>query len=344
MKYVIKKYKLLFILYIPFFIFVLTICLYKTNFSATTTGGIQNLDSIFEVENDNKISGTLNSVFVYDTDKISIFQKWVTTIDKNATVYEPSKNYSLFTTSETQTMGIIQKNQSIEASVIKAYSDAKEIDSTINLDYEFLGLIVNYYTNSSSMQFKLGDIITKINGVNASDGEDNLYNAYIGMYEGSSVEILRDNKILTLNINQDSANYKKDNKTYSNISVYRKYSVLYENATPKLTIHAVNSSGPSAGFMQTLEIYSHLTNIDITNGKTIVGTGTIDIKGNIGSIGGIEQKVVAAFKNKASIFLCPESNYEDAYNQYLKLGSKRKRMKLISVKTFSEALEALKNV
>ncbi len=344
MKYVIKKHKILFLLYLPFFIFVLVICLYKTNYSATTTGGISNLNSIFEVENSTKTKGSLNSVFVYDTDKISIFQKWVTKLDKNATVYEPSKNYSLFSASDTNKMGIIQKNQSLEASIIKAYNTAKETNSSINLNYSFTGLIVSYYMISDSMQFKLGDIITKIGDVSSSDGEEALYKAYIYMYENTNVEVLRDNKIISLTLNRGSSNYIKDEKIYSNISVYKKYMVDYSNATPKLTINPINSVGPSAGFMQTLEIYSLLTSTDITKGKKIVGTGTIDVEGNIGAIGGIEQKVVAAFKNKADIFLCPQSNYEDGYNQYLKLGKRRKRMTFIKVSTFSEALEALENV
>ncbi len=34
--------------------------------------------------------------------------------------------------------------------------------------------------------------------------------------------------------------------------------------------------------------------LNITKGKTIAGTGTIDHKGNVGRIGGIEMKVMAA--------------------------------------------------
>ncbi len=344
MKYVIKKYKILFLLYIPFFIFVLVICLFKTNYSATTTGGISNLDTIFEVENSTISKGSLNSVFVYDTDKISIFQKWVTTLDNNATVYEPSQNYSYFSAQDTNKMGIIQKNQSLEASIIKAYTSASQINSNIKLSYSFKGLIINYYIISDLMQFKLGDIITSINGVSNIDGEDALYKAYISMYEGSTVELLRDNKLLSLTLNSNSSNYIKDDKTYSNISIYKKYDVDYSNASPKLSINPINSVGPSAGLMQTLEIYQKLTNKDIKNSKRIVGTGTIDIIGNVGAIGGIEQKVVASYKNKADIFLCPEANCQDGYNQYLKLGKKRKRMAFVKVSSFEEAVEALENV
>ncbi len=339
MKYLLNKYKILFILYIPFFIFILIICLTKTECSVTTTGSITNLSSIFTTSNNYNSSGSLNSVFVYDNTKVTLFQKFVGKLDKNATVYEPTKNYSLFNSSELYKMGVIQKNQSLEASAIYAYEKAKLKDSLVNIDYKFLGYIVSYYIKSSEQQFELGDIITKINGVEAN--EENFHASYIKMMEGSVVEVLRGSDIITLTLNSASANYKVDDKIYSNISYYKKYNVSYSSATPALNIAKIDSVGPSAGLMQTLAIYNSILGLDIANGRTVVGTGTIDIDGNVGEIGGIEQKVVAAFKNKASIFLCPSDNYEDGYNQYLKLGRKKGRMKFVKVESFDSAMEAL---
>ena len=54
-----------------------------------------------------------------------------------------------------------------------------------------------------------------------------------------------------------------------------------------------------------LLIYDYLTEEDITKGRTIVGTGTIDENGNVGSIGGVKYKLKGAVKNKAEIFLVP---------------------------------------
>ena len=65
--------------------------------------------------------------------------------------------------------------------------------------------------------------------------------------------------------------------------------------------------------MMALSIYGNLTNQDLTNGKTIVGTGTIDIDGNVGSIGGVKYKLIGAVKNKADIFIVPNGeNYDEA--------------------------------
>ncbi len=71
-------------------------------------------------------------------------------------------------------------------------------------------------------------------------------------------------------------------------------------------------SGPSGGLMMALGIYNILTKEDITKGKNIVGTGTIDADGNIGEIGGVKYKLIGAVKKKADIFICPEENYNEA--------------------------------
>ena len=62
-----------------------------------------------------------------------------------------------------------------------------------------------------------------------------------------------------------------------------------------------------------LAIYNYLTEEDITHGKTIVGTGTIDINGNVGEISGVKYKLQGAIKEKADIFLVPSGdNYNEA--------------------------------
>ncbi|MCX5971132.1 MAG: PDZ domain-containing protein [Coprothermobacterota bacterium] len=70
--------------------------------------------------------------------------------------------------------------------------------------------------------------------------------------------------------------------------------------------------GPSAGLIFTLTLYNRISVEDLTRGRTIAGTGTIDAEGKVGPIGGVEQKVVAAERAGASDFLCPSENFADA--------------------------------
>jgi PDZ domain-containing protein len=79
-----------------------------------------------------------------------------------------------------------------------------------------------------------------------------------------------------------------------------------------IEIDSQNIGGPSAGMMFTLEIINQLTEDDLTKGYRIAGTGTIDQDGNIGSIGGIRQKIFGAIDMGATHVLVPAGNYDEA--------------------------------
>jgi PDZ domain-containing protein len=93
--------------------------------------------------------------------------------------------------------------------------------------------------------------------------------------------------------------------------------------------------GPSAGLMWALGLYDLLTPGDLTAGMTIAGTGTIDTRGGVGPIGGILDKVVAAERAGAMVFLVPADNMGELRDE--DTGD----MRLISVNTFKDALDAL---
>ena len=72
------------------------------------------------------------------------------------------------------------------------------------------------------------------------------------------------------------------------------------------------SGGPSAGLIFTLSVYNSLISQDLTGGRRIAGTGTINLDGSVGPIGGVKQKIFAAEAVGATYFLCPVDNYADA--------------------------------
>jgi PDZ domain-containing protein len=69
--------------------------------------------------------------------------------------------------------------------------------------------------------------------------------------------------------------------------------------------------GPSAGLMFALGIIQEVGTDDLTGGKFIAGTGTIDASGKVGPIGGIQLKMIAARRAGASYFLAPAGNCGD---------------------------------
>ena len=64
-------------------------------------------------------------------------------------------------------------------------------------------------------------------------------------------------------------------------------------------------TGPSAGLMVALATYQLATPTDLLHGRIVAGTGTIDLSGNVGPIGGIGEKVAGAERDGATLFLAP---------------------------------------
>jgi Lon-like protease len=80
----------------------------------------------------------------------------------------------------------------------------------------------------------------------------------------------------------------------------------------EVAISTGDIGGPSAGLMWALGLYDLLTPGDLAGGRTVAGTGAIDLAGGIGPIGGIEQKIAAARRADADVFLVPSANLEAA--------------------------------
>ena len=104
-----------------------------------------------------------------------------------------------------------------------------------------------------------------------------------------------------------------------------------------ISISSGDIGGPSAGLMWSLALYDLLTPGDLTKGRTISGTGTLDLAGKVGPIGGIRDKVIAAEGVGASLFFAPAGNMNE-----LK-GVDPKGMKVVSVASFEDALRYLQN-
>ena len=94
-------------------------------------------------------------------------------------------------------------------------------------------------------------------------------------------------------------------------------------------------AGPSAGLMMALTVYDLVEPGDLVRGRRIAGTGTIDLAGNVGPVGGVRQKVVAARAAKADVFVVPADEAEEARE------AAGDDLVVRPVRTFDEALDAL---
>ena len=103
-----------------------------------------------------------------------------------------------------------------------------------------------------------------------------------------------------------------------------------------VTISLEDVGGPSAGMMFALGSIDEMTPGAMTGGRHIAGTGTIDPDGNVGPIGGIEQKIPGARDAGAELFLVPQDNCAEA------LGAANGDMQLVRVSTLDQAIKTIK--
>ncbi|WP_206612262.1 YlbL family protein [Prescottella agglutinans] len=96
--------------------------------------------------------------------------------------------------------------------------------------------------------------------------------------------------------------------------------------------------GPSAGLMFSLAVVDKLSPGEINGGKFVAGTGTIDPDGDVGPIGGIPYKMIAAQEAGATTFLVPAKNCDEAR------ANKPDGIDLVKVETLGGAVDALATI
>ncbi len=96
------------------------------------------------------------------------------------------------------------------------------------------------------------------------------------------------------------------------------------------------TGGPSGGLVFALGIVTKLSTEDFLKGRTVAGTGTIDSMGKVGPIGGIGDKLIAAHRAGASVFLAPAANCAEI--AHIPAG-----LQVFSVATLREAVAVLRD-
>ncbi len=103
-----------------------------------------------------------------------------------------------------------------------------------------------------------------------------------------------------------------------------------------VTIDPGAVSGPSAGLAFTLTIIDKLSPGNLTGGKNVAVTGTMELGGTVGEVGGVPQKTAAAIDAGAKLFLVPTAEAREAK---ARAGS---AMKVVGVNSIDDALRALR--
>lgn len=291
-------------------------------------GGTVNLNDRVKVNNEYNNSGSYNMAYVSMLNGTIPFTLLSYIIPNWDLVKTTDVTYENESMAETIITDKLLYEESINNATLMAFKEAgKEV--TIKNKENKVILIASY----AETNLKVGDVLVSADNILI----DNLdqYKTIIESHEfGDVIKLVvsRDNKSKNIDIVvKDDAGEKK-----TGISFVALYNI---ETSPKVEFEIAESeSGPSGGLMLALSIYDKITKEDLSKGRKIVGTGTIDVEGNIGEIGGIKYKLLGAIKEKADIFLCPKANYQEAKKV---LKAENSDILLIGVETLKEAISEL---
>ncbi|MNW48294.1 Lon protease [compost metagenome] len=248
---------------------------------------------------------------------------------------EPDRNEKEY---ETQQRYYMSSSQS--SAVMAAYHHAG-IEYSVVPEYVFvIGLSK---TITPKGDFQSGDKIIKVNG-QAVDRFEDLAAILQEKKPGDvvPVQLERQGESIKQEIELVNISPEGDSvKAGLGVSVGEVREVQPKEAVNEVKFADTRIGGPSAGLMFTLEIYNQLTPGDLSKGYRVAGTGTMAEDGTVGTIGGVQFKIVASDREKAEIFFVPEANYKDARAKADAIGS---TMKLVPVKTVDDALSYLKEL
>lgn len=295
-----------------------------------TPGSYIDLGTRINADTDNKTSGTFGMAYVSVVKASPIFIG-ISYLNKNWDLISKDKvKYDDETLKDAEKRDKISMEEAVSNAKIAAF---KEASGTYNID-DVHHIIT--YLDSNDTELKLFDEIKSVDGITINNLED-IRNVVATKKSGTkmNIEVMRNKKLITVS----SSVYEIDGRKILGISLTDVYDVT-TNPEVEIKIKS-NESGPSGGLMMSLSIYNSLVSKDISKGKKIIGTGTIDVNGNVGEIGGVKYKLIGAVKNKADVFLCPKENYEEAVkvkkdNNY--------DIKIVAVSTLKEAIEELENL
>lgn len=295
-----------------------------------TPGGIVPLEKRIEVTNKYDSKGSLNMSYVNfrkGTIPVIALSFIIPDWDLEKSSEVTGTNQSVDDLLE---MEKLYMTSSIDNATIVAYQNAKK---DIQITNEVHNII--YIDDNAKTDIKLYDQLISVNDKKINNIDE--LKEYINtLNEGNKVNVLvkRGKK----EVNCYAYVYKIEDTLKIGVAFLNTYEYTTD---PKISVKTKSSeSGSSGGLMLSLAIYNSITKEDITHGLKIVGTGTIDVDGNVGAIDGVKYKMLGAKKNKADIFLCPEENYDEAIKVKKKYNLK---MDVVSIDTFTDALNCLKN-
>lgn len=327
-KFMKDYYKTIIFLIVCYFVFTFPLPYY-----IYAGGGTINIDDRVVIEGSDESSGSLNFAYVKELEgNVASF-----ILGNIIPWYDVEKEEDVELNEDETSEDIMFRNKiylenANQTAILLAYTKAgKEVSIS---DKHFY---IIYVDEKEDDGLRVGDELISVDGTIIDDVTD--YTEAVQSHEvGDKVDVtvIRDDE----EIDVVATVKEEDDRKITGVVV----STIYEYDTdPKIELNFKDSEGgPSGGLMLSLAIYDKLTEGDLTNGLTIVGTGTISSDGTVGEIGGVKYKLNGAVKANADIFLVPEGdNYEEALKEK---EENNYDIEIKAIGTFDEAVEYLESL
>lgn len=319
-------------LFLLFLILFVVVTFVRVPYEVNMPGGVINLGNRVTVDGESvAIDGSFNMAYVSVVQGSIPYILLSYIIPDWDVVPESETMYENETIEDANKRSKLYLEQSIDYATVVAMDQAGvayQISNRVNY--------VAFIGEEAKTTLKVGDNILSINGEGIEDinvMSDRIQDIKPG--EKVSFIVLRNNK----EVEASAVIYEEDGKNYVGISAITTFD-LDTDVDIKISTKA-SESGPSGGMMMTLMVYNALTKQDLTHGMNIVGTGTINLDGSVGDIGGVKYKLMGAVKNDADVFLVPSGNYEEAIKVKKEKGYK---IDIVSVEKFSDVVEYLEGI
>jgi PDZ domain-containing protein len=264
--------------------FIVCILVIPSKYQVILPGSTTHMSDQVLIEN-HSISN-ISSIYVISYEPITLFQSFILDVTQQGSVFLPSDSTEIMTLSEKYDAAQIQKQSSYMLSTIVAYEKARK-----DITYEFIGYGVTSIINEQRV-IQISDVIISINGIDLSYETDFTQFANV---QTLTIQLLRDNEKMVVTHERQPSDLP--------LALYPMFTLI--EATPNISFPGLSSTigGPSGGMMMTLAIYLAITKQVLE--FRIVGTGTIQLDGRIGNIGGLVEKYQTV-RDEMDVMFVPE--------------------------------------
>lgn len=313
--------------YLLFLLIVVVVSNYRLPYYVSAPGGIIDISDRIEMDERVEYDGSLNMLYVTQYEATVplylmsfILKDWdLESIKDNQISNENHKEIDI--------RNKIMLNNSVNNAIYVAYTASGKAIKVKNNRTFIVGTL-------SDMDLKIGDEVISVNDKKIDD-----FNVLKNVIDSSKIgdnlkfKVIRDDKEKEVTVEVKEI----DDAKALGIVITNNFD--YE-IDPEIDLKFNKSeSGSSGGLMMALSIYSAISGEDLLKGRDIAGTGTIDINGNVGEIGGIKYKIIGAVNNGMDVVLVPSNNYEEAKKV---VSENDYDIEIVEISTFNDAIEYLK--